>query len=317
METLPEITKVQELIYELKIEQVMSRPVITISPDATIAQLKEILRVHQISGVPVLEGGKLVGIISIEDLIKALEKGEMQATVGEKMTRSVITVNAQDSVVEAVKCFDEHKVGRLPVLDSQGQLVGILTSGDITRGLLHAIGLGYHREEIRRYRASHIFEDISSDRTSLILCYRIPARELEKAGEASSKIKKALYRLGAHPVLARRVAIAAYEAEMNLIIHTLHGGDLIAEIHPDKVRILAVDDGPGIPDIEQAMQPGYSTAPDWIRELGFGAGMGLFNIKRCSDQMMLDSRVGVGTRLEMLFFPKEEMVFGNSSPNTA
>ncbi len=317
MATLPEITKIQELIYELKIEQVMSRPVITVTPETRIDQLKEILRVNRISGVPVVQDDQLVGIISIEDLIKALEKGEMQATVGEKMSRRVITVNAQDSVVEAVKRFGEHGVGRLPVLDSSGHLVGILTSGDITRGLLHAIGLDYHQEEIRRYRASHIFEDINSDRTSLILCYHISAREFDKAGEASSKIKKALYRLGAQPGIARRVGIAAYEAEMNLIIHTLHGGDLIAEIHPDKVRVLAIDNGPGIPDIEQAMQPGYSTAPDWIRELGFGAGMGLLNIKRCSDQMILDSQVGVGTRLEALFFLKEEAVLGERASSTA
>ncbi len=103
---------------------------------------------------------------------------------------------------------------------------------------------------------------------------------------------------------------------MNLIIHTLHGGDLIAEIHPDKVRLLAMDDGPGIPDIEQAMQPGFSTAPDWIRDLGFGAGMGLLNIKRCSDQMMLDSQVGVGTRLEVLFYLKEEAVLGDRLSST-
>lgn len=317
MTAIPEITRVQELIYELKIEQVMSRPVITVTPDTRIDQLKEILRINRISGVPVVQDNQLVGIISIEDLIKALERGEMQATVGEKMSRQVITVSAHDSVVEAVKRFEEHGIGRLPVLDSNGQLVGILTSGDITRGLLHAIGLGYHQEEIRRYRASHIFEDISSDRTSLILCYHIPAQELQKAGEASSKIKKALYRLGAQPGFARRVAIAAYEAEMNLIIHTLHGGDLIAEIHPDKVRLLAMDDGPGIPDIEQAMQPGFSTAPDWIRDLGFGAGMGLLNIKRCSDQMMLDSQVGVGTRLEVLFYLKEEGVLGDRAPSTS
>lgn len=317
MTAIPEITRVQELIYELKIEQVMSRPVITVTPDTRIDQLKEILRINRISGVPVVQDNRLVGVISIEDLIKALERGEMQATVGEKMSRQVITVSAHDSVVEAVRRFEEHGVGRLPVLDSSGQLVGILTSGDITRGLLHAIGLGYHQEEIRRYRASHIFEDISSDRTSLILCYHIPARELQKAGEASSKIKKALYRLGAQPGFARRVAIAAYEAEMNLIIHTLHGGDLIAEIHPDKVRLLAMDDGPGIPDIAQAMQPGFSTAPDWIRDLGFGAGMGLLNIKRCSDQMMLDSQVGVGTRLEVLFYLKEENVLGDRAPSTS
>jgi anti-sigma regulatory factor (Ser/Thr protein kinase) len=100
----------------------------------------------------------------------------------------------------------------------------------------------------------------------------------------------------------RRVAVAAYEAETNLIIHTDAGGDLIAEIQPDQIRIVALDRGPGIPDIERALQPGYSTAPDWIRELGFGAGMGLNNIKACADSFALDSQVGVGTRLEAMFY---------------
>jgi CBS domain-containing protein/anti-sigma regulatory factor (Ser/Thr protein kinase) len=299
---LTEITKVQELVYELKIEQVMTRPVITVSPQTRLHEIKEIMRLNRISGVPVVDRGVLVGIISIEDLIKALERGEVSATVAEKMTCNVITVSCRDSVIEAVQLFRQHAVGRLPVVDARGSLVGILTSGDITRGLLQAIGLDYQAEEIRKYRASHIFEDIVSDQTSLILCYKVAAQDFAHGGEASSKIKKALYRLGANPPIIRRVAIATYEAEMNLIIHAEKGGDVIGEIQPDKIRIVAIDSGPGIPDIEQAMQPGYSTAPDWIRELGFGAGMGLVNIKRCADQLTLRSVPGVGTRLEVSFF---------------
>jgi len=193
--------------------------------------------------------------------------------------------------------------------------VGILTAGDITRGLLQAIGLDYHTEEIRKYRASHIFEDITSDQTSLILCYKVIAQDFARAGEASSKIKKALYRLGANPPIIRRVAIATYEAEMNLIIHTEKGGDVIGEIQPDKIRILAIDSGPGIPDVELALQPGYSTAPDWIRELGFGAGMGLINIKRCADEMTLRSVPGVGTRLEVAFLISTGQLVGQLGEN--
>ena len=85
----------------------------------------------------------------------------------------------------------------------------------------------------------------------------------------------------------RRVAIVSYEAEMNIVIHSTSGGNLVAEINPDLIAILAYDTGPGIPDVDQAMQAGFSTAPDWIREMGFGAGMGLVNIKSCADQMFL------------------------------
>jgi CBS domain-containing protein/anti-sigma regulatory factor (Ser/Thr protein kinase) len=302
MSQVPQITRIQELIYELPIERVMTTPVITVTPDTTMSELKEILRLNRISGAPVLDGGKLVGIISIEDLIKALEKGDIHAPVRDRMVTKLVTVQGNESVVEAVKRFAQYKVGRLPVVDEQRKLVGILTGGDITRGLLEAIGLDYHAEEISRYRARHIFEDIVSDQTGLVLRYKIKERDFTEGGNASSRIKRALDRLGAPPQVQRRVAIATYEAEMNLIIHADHGGELIAEIQPEVIRILAVDHGPGIADVEQAMQPGFSTAPNWIRELGFGAGMGLANIKKCADSMKLESRLGVGTRLEIVIF---------------
>ncbi|MBC7225497.1 MAG: CBS domain-containing protein, partial [Anaerolineae bacterium] len=138
-----EITRVQELAYQLKIAQVMTAPVVTVTPDTRMADLKEILRTRRISGTPVVEGGRLVGIVSIEDLIKALERGDLDAPVSRWMTPHVVTVRADDSVIEAVKRFAQHGVGRLPVVDAEGHLVGILTGGDITRGLLEAVGLGY------------------------------------------------------------------------------------------------------------------------------------------------------------------------------
>jgi len=299
---VPKFTKIQELIYELPIERVMKKGVIRVSPETTMTELKEVLRVNRISGVPVMEGERLVGVISIEDLIKALVEGDVEAPVRKRMTTRLITVRENESVVEAVKRFTQYKVGRLLVVDEQGRLTGILTGGDITRGLLGAISLDYHAEEISRYRAKHIFEDIVSDQTSLILRYKVEAKDFKKGGTASSKIKRALDRLGGVPEVIRRVAISAYEAEMNLIIHTDHGGELIAEMQPDVIRVTAIDQGPGIPDVEQAMSPGFSTAPNWIRELGFGAGMGLMNIKKCADAMTLESTVGVGTRMEIVIY---------------
>lgn len=296
------ITRVQELIYELKIKQVMTTPVLTVTPDTRMAQFRELLRTHKFSGAPVVEEDRLVGIVSLEDLIKCLSDGKPDLPVGERMTRKVITVQEEESVVEAVKKFSEYGVGRLPVVDSQGRLTGILTATDITRGLLNAIGLDYHEDEIRRYRASHIFEDIESEDTSLILRYRIRACDFERGGEASSKIRRALKRLGANPQVIRRVGIAAYEAEMNIIIHTTHGGEIQTEIQPHRVQIIATDRGPGIEDVRKAMEPGYSTAPEWIRELGFGAGMGLLNIQKCADEMKLGSTPGVGTRLEIVVY---------------
>ena len=294
------LTKVQELVYELKVEQVMTRDVITCSPDATMAELKEVLRVNHVSGVPVVENGQMIGMISVENLIRALEQGESQARIRDKMTRRVQAVRADDTLAGAVALFARFKYGHFPVVDAEGQLVGIITQGDIVRGLLRQFETLWHSEEIRRYRASHIFEDIESEQTTLILRYRVQPRDFVRGGEASSKVKRALDRLGAHPHTIRRIAVATYEAETNIMIHT-EGGEIIVEARPEQIKIIAVDEGPGIPDVEQAMQPGFSTAPDWIRELGFGAGMGLSNIRACTDSMSLTSTVGVGTRLEMIF----------------
>jgi CBS domain-containing protein/anti-sigma regulatory factor (Ser/Thr protein kinase) len=299
-DTLSEVTKLQELVYELKIEQVMTPEVITVSPTDSMRHLKEVLRVNRISGAPVVSDGELAGVISIEDLIKALEKGQIDATVGQSMTTAVQTVFADESIIQAVNQFARLGFGRLPVIDRQGNLVGVLTQGDVVRGLLHQLEMEYHEEEISRYRASHIFEDITSDQTGLILRYKVQAQDFARCGEAASKLKRALERLGGEPAAVRRVAVASYEAETNLVIHTTAGGEIIAEIQPQKIRIVSVDSGPGIPDVDKALQPGYSTAPDWIREMGFGAGMGLNNIKACSDEMRLNSKVGVGTRLEII-----------------
>jgi CBS domain-containing protein/anti-sigma regulatory factor (Ser/Thr protein kinase) len=310
---VPKFTKIQELIYELPIERVMKKNVVHVSPDTSMTELKEVLRVNRISGAPVVDEGKLVGVISIEDLIKALVEGDVQAPVRKRMTTKMITVRQDESVIEAVKKFTQYKVGRLLVVNEHGALTGILTGGDITRGLLEAISLDYHAEEISRYRAKHIFEDIVSDQTSLILRYKVKAHDFKSGGRASSKLKRALDRLGAVPEVIRRVAISAYEAEMNLIIHADDGGEIIAEMQPEVIRITTIDHGPGIPDVKQAMSPGFSTAPNWIRELGFGAGMGLANIKRCADFMKLESKVESGTQLDIVIYLRPE-AGGETSP---
>jgi CBS domain-containing protein/anti-sigma regulatory factor (Ser/Thr protein kinase) len=296
---VPQVTKVQELIYELPIGRVMTTKVITLAPETPMRELKEVLRVNRISGTPVVEGERLVGVISIEDLIKALENGDIDAPVRERMSRSLVTIHAHASLIEAIKKFAQFQVGRLPVIGEQGELIGILTGGDIIRGLLEVIGLKDHDEESQAYRTRPVFEDLVSDETFLKLSYRIKAGDFKEGGRASSRIKRALLRLGAAQQVIRRVAIAAYEAEMNLIIHTERGGRIGVEMTPEAIHLVIEDTGPGIANVDQAMQPGYSTASNWIRELGFGAGMGLMNIKRCADAMRLESTLGVGTRLEV------------------
>ncbi len=309
------ITRVEELAYDLKVSQVMARNVKSLSPDATMIELVELFRQNRISGAPVMAAGAMVGIISMEDLIHALTNFDQYAPASKYMTPAqlLVTIRDTDPVVEALELFTRTRLGRLPVMDQDGRLVGMLTKGDITLGILAALQKDYHAEELRRYRASHLFEDINSDRTSLILRYNIKPRDFTHGGNASSNIKRALLRLGANPQLARRCGIAVYEAEINLVIHTHNGGILRVQIEPNRILMRTTDDGPGIANVELAMKAGYSTASEEIREMGFGAGMGLANIKRCVDRMQLDSAPNRGTVLDMEIFLTQAEGFRESS----
>ncbi len=312
-----QVFKAQELVYELKIGDIMTRRLITVTPEATMREVKQVLRDQRISGLLVMRGDQLVGIVSIEDLIRSLENDDLDAPVNRYMSTLIHTIGEQESAVRAVSTFAQAAVGRLPVVDEEGRLVGILTPGDITRGVLKALERAYYEEEIRKYRVRHVFEDISSDRTSLILRYDIPVRDFNRAGRASSQLKQTLVRLGVNPRVIRRVAVVSYEAEMNIVIHSTAGGYLVAEITPELIAILAHDSGPGIDDVRAAMEPGWSTAPDWIREMGFGAGMGLVNIKATADEMYLDSWPRQGTKLEAVIYlkPKEGTTVDDSEGN--
>lgn len=301
------ITRVEELAYEIKIKEVMTSNLICFSPKSTMQEVLEVFRQKRISGAPIVSSNKdLIGIISMEDLIRCLIEKDLDSKIDKYMTTNLITILPTDPIIEASKKFVTTNFGRLPVVDKDQKLVGMITKGDINRGLLRALETDYQEEEIRKYRASHLFEDIESDRTSLILRYQIQQGDFENGGQASSHIKRALLRLGASKQIARRCGIAIYEAEMNLIIHTTEGGVLRVEIEPHQISIDAYDYGPGIKDVELALKPGYSTASDAVREMGFGAGMGLVNISRCVDHMKLESVWGKGTRLKMRLFLDNE-----------
>lgn len=133
----------------------------------------------------------------------------------------------------------------------------------------------------------------------LKLEYDVPGDDFTRAGEASSGLKKALKKIGVNPASIRKAAIAMYEGEINMVIHA-GGGKATVEVGPEGILIKLVDQGPGIPDISLAMKEGWSTAPDTVRNLGFGAGMGLPNMKKYSDEMTVESTVGVGTTVTMV-----------------
>ena len=299
------LSKLQELVREVKVSEAMMRDVVTVERTTPMRELGEIFRSNRISGTPVVEDGKVLGIISIEDFINWLGEGSKDVSIGELMTRDVAVIGSDEPLIRAVFRLEDSGFGRLPVVESRGgTLVGIITKGNIIEGLLKKLEIDYHKEETLRYTGKWLFDDVLADRAGLNLEYQVPGGDVKNAGSCSSRLRKTLTRLGVHPQALRRVAIATYEAEMNAAIHA-DGGEIKASVAPHEVVIVVQDTGPGIRDVEEAMRPGFSTASEWVRELGFGAGMGLSNIANCSDDMNLTSELGVGTRLEARFAIKE------------
>jgi len=269
--TESKISKVQELVYEIRVGDVMKKNVITVGPQSMMSELGKILREKRISGTPVVDQGKLMGIISIDDFVRWLAEKEQDCPVAGRMTEDVRTLYADEPVVQAVNRFDQLGYGRFAVVDRRDEkLLGIITKGDIVEGLLKKLEIDYYNEQTSHRTIQRFFDDVLADKAALFFQYSVTGHDFNKAGETASRIKTTLKRLGIAPQIVRRVAIATYEAEMNLIIYT-----------------------------EGALQPGYSTAPEWVRELGFGAGMGLQNIRKCASKMGLRSTVGKGTWLRI------------------
>jgi len=127
--------------------------------------------------------------------------------------------------------------------------------------------------------------------------FHVRAGDIEHGGSASAKIKNELTTIGVDEMTARRAGIVAFEGEMNLIVYSADGGTLSVEVEPGAILIEVRDTGPGIEDIDLAMTPGYSTAPEWATDLGFGAGMGLVNMQANSDGFEIESRLGEGTTI--------------------
>lgn len=134
---------------------------------------------------------------------------------------------------------------------------------------------------------------------AIVLKYQVSCEDFTRAGEASSDVKGKLKQLGVRPEAIRKVAIAMYEGEINMVIHA-KGGEITVEITPTQIKMVLADVGPGIPNIDLAMKAGWSTAPDEVRNLGFGAGMGLPNMKKYTDDMKIETELGVGTTITML-----------------
>lgn len=300
------VTKTQEMAYEITVGEVMSTTIVSVRPDQTMADLSLLLRDNRISGTPVVEDGNLVGMVSIADLVNALSNNETNALIRDKMKTKLECLYSDELLVHCIAKFSKFGFRRYPVLNRREELVGILTKGNVVEGLLKKLEIEYAQTESRINEVSQrpamrqFFEDVIADEISFCFKYYVEGQTLKSAGNAASELKHALKKLGVPAPTLRRIGVATYEAEINLASYTT-GGEILAQIEKWGIIVQAIDNGPGIPDVERAMQPGYSTAPDWVRELGFGAGMGLVNMKKCSDEMELTSSVPDGTRLTMKF----------------
>ena len=290
-----EFSFVEELVHRLKVFQAMSKDVVTITPQNTLRDAQITMRDARVSGLPVVKDNIMIGIVTIEDVIQALDHGYIEEPVERWMTRDVVTVESNWPLSRAMSILDRTRFGRLPVLDKDGGLCGVITPNSILRVLLNELNRLLARDE----KSEVAIETLENE--SLRLRFDVEAGDYDRAGLASVQLKRELAARGVAPAILRRVAIATHEAETNLIIHSTSGGTIIAVLAPESIRLTVTDNGPGIENIEQAMQPGYSTASDFVRSLGFGAGMGLTNIKRCTDHFELKSKPGLGTRLNLRF----------------
>lgn len=289
------VSVAQVLVFRLRVRDAMSRNLLTAAPDASLRAIQNLMKVRRVSGVPITQEDRLLGIITIEDIINALDHGHINEPAERWMTRKPVTLKDSLSLVRAVAEFDRHGFGRLPVVDDTGRLVGIITRGDITSCLMHHLE---KRAEEAMVGEAERAASISSDHHAegIVINTRVEAGDFDNAGRLSQRMRELLRSRGTDPIVRRRAAIIAYEAETNIIIHSV-GGAITATIYPDRILVEAEDEGPGIESVELAMQEGWSTAGPLARQLGFGAGMGLPNMKKCSDKFELRSQPGSGTRV--------------------
>ncbi len=295
------------LFSSLDASSVMSGHLYALYPEDRIAMARILMREKAVSGVPIVNRDfKLVGLISVSKIIEALADGRLADPVGSIMTRDVVTIGIHDSFEEILSRFQQFKFGRFPVVKEDGTLAGMITDMDVLSAVVRSLYSVYVHDQ-RRMVTLGSFSALSKEfEHSADFAYDIRCVGLEHAGEGSAQLKEFLQKKGYSESLVRRASVCAYEAEINVCIHAHGTGTLKAVARGDEVIVRVEDEGPGIENIDLAMKEGWSTAPDEIRELGFGAGMGLPNIRRFSDHLVIISGKDKPTKVEMIFLTGKE-----------
>ena len=294
-----------ERIYEIPVEKIMRTDVVRVTPDTMMSKLKNAIRANNYACIPVLKEEKLVGQISIGGYVNWLTSGGVDRPVGEVMDTNFRALHPEEPVITAVRELELIGLRGLPVVEhSTEKFLGIICRCNMMEGVLAELDVNNENEKTE-LKTGCLLKDIGIESAVLTLNYDVEPKALEYGGEISSSIRADLYKLGLPGDIVRRAAIAAYEAEMNLLSYA-DGGIFTLVLTANILSMKIEDSGPGIPDIDKALEPGWSTAPDWVRELGFGAGMGLVNIISCSDEFKISSTVGVGTVLEIDIIMEEK-----------
>ena len=286
---------IKEMITRIRLRDAMNTYVLTGKPTATMREIQNIMRENKISGVPICEeNGVLVGMISVDDIIKALDRGYINDFAEKHMTKNVITLEANLPLSVALAYFEKYHFRRFPIADSDKKLVGIISGRDILCKVLELFN-----QEVGKLEELIPEEKVKSHEF-YYKKYSVCAKDMDNAGNASGEIKQYCEKIGLPRKLCRRIGVAAFELEINIAVHSL-GGALSVSHKDNELQIVSQDVGPGIENLELAMQDGYSTANDWVRSYGFGAGMGLPNIKRVSDVFDIKSSKGNGTTVTATF----------------
>lgn len=291
--------RIQELAYGLKVRDVMTRKIFALSRNCTMRDVQTVMKNNNISGVPIVDDKHVVGIISMHDIVLAFEEGHLDDPVTKHMTPDVHTLSEEVPLSFALSAFSKYSYRRFPVVNGSNELVGIITPRNINLALIRE--LTRQLDEMEEHVGA---EPSASETAAFHHAYRLTRYDFEHSGSASAELKRELKRRGVKPAVIRRAAVASYELEINIVAHS-HGGTLTLFIDENRLRITAIDFGPGIPDVEAAMNEGFSTANEWVRSHGFGAGMGLPNAKRVSDEFEIQSGMEMGTMVKAIVYLKD------------
>lgn len=286
---------IMELLQRLRVRDVMrDRNIISVTRADSLRVAQQLMRQNKISGVPILEGKRLFGIVSVNDIIKALEGQWIDDSCQQHMATNLVVLEEDMPLAFAIKFFQNYTFGRFPVLNKERDFVGIVSQRDLTRVLMKEL-----TNEITKLEGKVEPAETKAKSEGALPFYSmrqfvVVRNDLQNAGKAANEIKKMMKDAAIDNKIVRRVAVAAYELEINVCIHSL-GGTVTFILDTEKATIIAKDRGPGIKDVEWACQDGTSTANDWIRSMGFGAGMGLANSKRVADNFNIQSKIPTGT----------------------